>query len=240
MSIHSKSTRFKYFQLVSIAKKHISQMTNQLLLEIHPRIFKYGPPLTATVLENHIKDLGINIISIPKNSTNLGSCDFRNKKIEINAGLINTNRYLFVLAHEYGHYELHKELKIDQRVYDNFEDPVLNFRTNKYELKNPRDWIEWQANYFASTLILPFFVLKARLWFYQDAMNMRQDKIYITDQKVNNDLAFKIITQLANYFFVSKSTIIYRLKELQLLEEYSNLKSIGQIIDANIDSFIEL
>ncbi len=222
-----------------LAKEQITQVTKQLLTEIHPKVFQYGPPLTATVIETYLKSLGVSVISIPKNSNYLGNCDIKNKKIEINTSLINTNRYLFVLAHELGHYELHKELKIDQETYDSFSDPILNFRTNRYELQNPRHWIEWQANFFASSLILPHFALKARLWFYQDKLNMRQGILYLTDQNANNDLARKIIGQLANYFFVSKSTIIYRLKELNLLEEYSNLKSIGQIIDGYIESFVD-
>lgn len=222
-----------------LAKTQIEQVTKQLLTEIHPKMFQYGPPLTATVIENYLKAIDVSLIIIPASSKFLGNCDIKNKRIEINALLVNTNRYLFVLAHELGHYGLHRDLKIDQQTYDNFSDPIYNFRTNKYELNNPAHWIEWQANYFASTLILPHFALKARLWFYQDNLNMRQGTLYLTDQPANNDLARKIIGQLANYFFVSKSTIIYRLKELKLLEEYSNLRSIGQIIDGYADSFVD-
>lgn len=221
-----------------LAKKQIDQITKQLLTEIHPKMFQYGPPLTATVIENYLKSLDVSLITIPTNSKYLGNCDIKKKRIEINGALFNTNRYLFVLAHELGHYELHKDLKIDQQTYDNFSDPLLNFRTNKYELNNPMHWIEWQANYFASSLILPHFALKARLWFYQDNLNMRRGTLYLTDQAANNDLARKIIGQLANYFFVSKSTIIYRLKELNLLEEYSNLRSIGQILDSSDEFFV--
>ena len=93
----------------------------------------------------------------------LGSYNLKEKKILINSSIKDTVRFSFVLSHEIGHYVLHRDLKMNQEIYDNFKDSELNFITNRHDLINDRNWIEWQANKFASCLLMPEKIFKASL-----------------------------------------------------------------------------
>lgn len=229
-----------------LTKKEISDRTEAILKEINPNVYKDGSPLFLSVLENYIKSLGIDLVVMPRSYEYLGNSDLFNKKISINTSLINTNAHLFVLAHELAHFVLHKNLVIDQKEYDFFPDPVLSFQTYKYAPFNPENcdfshikhWIEWQANHFAECLVLPWFAIKAKLWFYQEELGMQQGKLYLTNHDVNNDNAYKIIKKLARYYNCTPTAIIFRLKELDLFEEYTNVKSIREVIVELTDSFV--
>jgi Zn-dependent peptidase ImmA (M78 family) len=229
-----------------LTKQEIEVQTEIILKKINPNVFKDGSPLFLSVIENYIKSLGIELVTMPRSSEYLGHTDLYNKKISINSAIINTQAHLFVLSHELGHFILHQGLVIDQKDYDDFPDPILSFKTFKYVQFNPENcdfsnikhWIEWQANYFAESLVLPWFALKAKLWFYQDELGMSRGKLYLTNHDVNNDNTNKIIRKLSRYYNVTPTAVIFRLKELDLFEEYTNVKSIGEIILEYTDSFV--
>jgi Zn-dependent peptidase ImmA (M78 family) len=167
----------------------------------------------------------------------LGNCDFKNNSIGLNQSIINTKRELFVLGHELGHYFLHHSLKIGRVTYQNFEDSKKNFKTGKRDLNNPKNWIEWQANQFSSSFILPRTVFLARLWRFQDISGVSRGKIYVDDQKTNQKMFLYFVGQLSTFFNVSKTSIIYKLNEMELITNNSNIKTIGQIFDEYSDEF---
>jgi len=218
------------YNISRLSKAAIEAITEQKLEKISPQVFGSIVGLTKQKLEKYITEvLEVRIEVLPYNSTLLGSCDFKNKVIGIHPS-IGENRYLFILAHELGHFILHKDLKIEQEVYEGFSDSQFNFRKNKHDLDNPKNWIEWQANYFASSLVLPKAVLVARLLRYQENNNLTQGKLYWDDQPDNWKNVRKTVDHLAYFFSVTKTSIIYRLKELNMLIENSRLKSLGEII----------
>lgn len=86
--------------------------------------------------------------------------------------LKQNNRYKFTLAHETSHWILHRQKMIGYEGQIDFgmllnknelkEDSYikcLNRNVNPYyintKLKDDIDWIEWQANYFASAILMP-------------------------------------------------------------------------------------
>lgn len=229
-----------------LTKEEILVKVDTILKQINPNVYKDGSPLFVSVLENYIKSINIDIVTMPRSSEYLGHSDLYNKKISLNSGIISTPAHLFVLAHELGHFVLHQNLVIDQKDYDNFPDPAISFKTFKYAPFNPENydfthvkhWIEWQANHFAECLILPWFALKARLWFYQDQFYMRRGKLYLTNYDLNNDNTNKIIEKLSKYYNTTPTAIIFRLKELNLFEEYTNVKSVGEVMSHYTDSFV--
>ena len=129
----------------------------------------------------------------------IGYCDIKENVIGINKSINGTNRELFIIAHEFGHYILHQKLSIGQTLHDLFEDSEYSFYTDKHDLKNPKQWIEWQANYFSSSFILPKVPFLVRLWKCQDHLNRTRGKIYLDDQQINikyfNDLTKKLAYQ---------------------------------------------
>lgn len=159
----------------------------------------------------------------------LGYFDVADNKIRIDKGVVNTERFAFLLAHEIGHFVLHRNLKIDQRVYENFEDSKYDFMSNKYLLSNERTWIEWQANEFAANLILPNNSFYYRLIFIQTKLGISPGKrghIYLDDQPVNQKDYGNIIQYLSEFFRTTPTTIIFKLKSMELIT-----------YDRKIDSF---
>lgn len=70
------------------------------------------------------------------------------------------NRQRMTLAHELGHVELHNDLWPTEPQPDLFPDPAQPqpVRCLRLAIARPRsrvDWMEWQASYFASALLVP-------------------------------------------------------------------------------------
>ena len=169
--------------------------------------------------------------SNPSDKNYLGTCNIEKKTIGISKSIVNTPRVLFVLCHEFGHFILHQKLSINQQLLDSFSDSKRNLATGKNSLENPRHWIEWQANYFSISFLLPRTSLMAMLWKSQLRRNIPKGKLYFDDQYRNQKSFQDILSSLSNHFSVSKTSIIFRLKEFELINDNSRTKSIKQIID---------
>lgn len=149
----------------------------------------------------------------------LGYFDVSNDTIFINKGIVDTNRFLFTLGHELGHYFLHNQLKMNQEVYDDFEDSNYDWFLGKHELKNDKNWIEWQANKFSSAFILPKSLFTGHVFLFRKLIGIRRhNQIYLDNQPVNQDDFYKTVNYLVNTFGVSKTSIIYRLEGLNLIK----------------------
>lgn len=80
-----------------------------------------------------------------------GFCDFGDAKLYVNSN-DGTERQLFTIAHEFGHWILHKE------IFDRFPDryPVLP----RFQATDKKDPLEQEANCFAANLLVPARLLK--------------------------------------------------------------------------------
>lgn len=229
-SIISNNDRISY-RLDKLTKEKIETIANVELSKIDSKILAKAHTLTTNKLVGYLKsEFRLTLLDINDDKV-LGSCSVQNNSIGINKSLRETNRELFIIAHEFGHYTLHQKLSIGQTLYDAFEDSEYNFRTGKHELNNPKHWIEWQANYFAASLTLPKAPLLTCLWKCQSWLNKTRGKIYLDDQYQNIKDFNEITKKLAYLFGVSKTSVIYRLNEMELINNQSRLKSIGQIIE---------
>lgn len=231
--------KFVSYNIDKLSKKDIEDIATNIINMIDPEVISQGRSMSVSKLIKYLeKHEKLSIIEDNSNSQLLGWCDIKKMKIGINSKIRNTDRELFVLAHEYGHFILHQKLIIEQHEYNNFSDPEYNFKTGKYDLTNPKNWIEWQANYFASSLITHKVQFIARLWWCQQRLSMGQGVIYLDDQYSNRKLFAELIKKMAYILNISKSTVIYRLNDLELINDKSNTKSIGQIVSENKTEFI--
>lgn len=82
--------------------------------------------------------------------------------------------------------------------------------------------MEWQANYFASCLLLPKDQFE-REFFRQAHLHELSDRgyglLYLDDQKCNIDTFYRVTAPLAHEFQVSRSVIKLRLLKLGFLNE---------------------
>lgn len=160
-----------------------------------------------------------------------GHFDIKNKTIFIDKSIIELESFPFVLGHELGHFFLHSELKINQEQYDDFSDSKYDFFTDRHNLVNDKNWIEWQANKFAISLFLPkglfFFHLKE----YRRSIGIsRPEHIYLDDQNINKCDYYKTIDYLSSYFGISKTAVKFRIEELDLITYASSKNAVGSII----------
>lgn len=225
----SNCSRISY-GIDKISKIEIEQKAYKELDCLNPQILKDGYPLKIKDLIEFMNNkFGIKISYFECDNV-YGKCNIKDGIINVSKSIQGTNRELFVLSHELGHYFLHQKLSIGQKLYDLFDDPVYNFKTGSYDLVNPRNWIEWQANCFASYFTMPNAPFLARVWMSQDTLYGRRGRIYLDDQKENVSRYMELISRLSYKFNVSKASIIYKLKDLDLINNNSRLKSIGQIV----------
>lgn len=130
-------------------------------------------------------------------------------------------RFLFTLAHEIGHWILHrKHFFIDeqqQSIFDLLEDEnrdnfIICVKRNESEMlyvrkKTPEEWIEWQADNFASSLLMPKDIFKTT---YEHLKEENMDKE-------------QILRELSNIFGASKKACEIRINILyNQTKQYEN------------------
>lgn len=150
----------------------------------------------------------------------LGTISFDQPLIELDAVQAGSaSRVRFTLAHEIGHLclghgqYLHKDVCRD---YDlELETPP---RVDLEDIAR----MEWQANHFASRLILPNEQFSEAVWRQAKALGIADrgfGLIYLDDQQCNIQSYYLLTTPLMSVFKASRSMIKIRLKQLGVLNE---------------------
>jgi len=222
------------YNIDRISKETIEEMCDVELQEINPRILSDAENLDINKLKNHLEKKYNISVKYHDDGNLLGYCDIANNTISLHQNVQRTKRELFILCHEFGHYKLHQKLIIDQFTYNNFTESEYNFKMGKHSLTNPKHWIEWQANYFAVSMILPNTSLLAMLWQHQQRLGLNPGKLYLDDQKDNYLNYQTLLYRLSEYFNVTRPNILYRLKELKHYENRSNLKNVREILEGMV------
>ncbi|MCF8276557.1 MAG: ImmA/IrrE family metallo-endopeptidase [Flavobacteriales bacterium] len=219
------------YNLDRLSKAQIEVIANRELDQLDPRILVQGFAVTRVRIRKYLHDFhGVTFKRLKPSSELLGICDIERNTIALHPSIIDTERETFIVAHEFGHLLLHQKLRISQDLYDHFTDSEFSFSTEKYALKNAKNWIEWQANYFATCLLLPKQQFTALLYKAQKWAERKNGRIYLDDQYDNIQGYEKVVSRLAYLTQTSKTTVRFRLHELKLVENHSKLKSISQII----------
>lgn len=166
------------------------------------------------------------------------------KRILVNEGTVlidnglleeeQLRRGRFTLAHEAAHWFLHRHMYIqDKNQISLFDDlsmeqkklPVIKCRTSdigygkRKQLITDHDWIEWQADYMASVLLMPknAFITAARDKF-QSSKIVKDFYQMGTDSEIDLDIRV-IAYELADLFQVSFTATIIRLINLGFIKE---------------------
>lgn len=222
------------YNIDKISKEKIEKLCNFELHEINPRILTDAESLDVSSLKSYLKRKYDIDVQYHSDGKLLGYCDIANKTISLHQNVKETKRELFILCHEFGHFKLHHKLVIDQFTYNNFTESEYNFKIGKNSLENPKHWIEWQANYFAVSMILPNTSILAILWQQQQRLGLNRGKLYLDDQKENYQNYQTLLYKLSEHFNVTRPNILYRLKELKHYENRSNLKNIREILEGMV------
>lgn len=169
--------------------------------------------------EEHIS---IKWSSLPEGQ--LGRLDLGERSIIINNSIRNDDhRIRFTLAHELGHYFLHADALKEH--FTSFGETDLSL-SGKYDEGDDMRWLEYQANLFASTLLMPkAHVLKLadRLF---DERERRMGYLWYDDQPVNWKRYNYVIGNMSAALNVSKAAVRLRMKKLGLLRDESSSKQV--------------
>jgi Zn-dependent peptidase ImmA (M78 family) len=207
----------------------IELKSKKLLTTFLPEYFTSVKPTPLTSIVNFLKTqynivfnfdvtLGFNL----NNNRIFGACNPIKRVIFIDSAIKqDEHKFNFTLAHELGHLSLHRKIKITHEPDDDNSD-VETIRENSFykkELKSDSDWIEWQANYYASALLMPDDILATKLSNIQKQLGARVGRIYVDNQTCNQQRFYEIIDLLSKYFQVSKTAVKYRLYSLKLVDD---------------------
>lgn len=182
--------------------------------------------IAGEILAKKYSDYRITFEKLPKNI--LGMLSLKNKVITLSENIIsNKNRLHFTIAHELGHLVLHIPI-IENKITKicEFEEQTL-LKINSRTLKR----MEWQANQFASFLLLPqgrFMSIFNKLL---NDVNIRKGRLYLDHQPCNIRDVNYVLGELSRIFEVSKEVVKIRLKNAGLFEESKNrVKRLNEII----------
>lgn len=217
--------------LKQFSAQQIQNLANTFLNEFDSAVLAGAHKLDLKQLTQYLDkkyQLKIEFVNLLNNDGTklLGYFDSQNNKILIDYSVIGTERFPFTLAHEIAHFILHRNLKMNQIVYNNFKDSAHNVFSQQYELKNDKNWIEWQANCFASSILMPHTSMLARLIEVQIKMGVSRNRgsIYVDHQEQNRKDFHSYINHLSNHFGTSKQSVEYRLKSLGIIKTPKEVK----------------
>lgn len=158
---------------------------------------------------------------------------FQPNTIIINSDLVDDNdiRYGSTSGHELGHYvtqgDFYKKNINQLSLFEpeNNDTAIICKRENisidvmfreRKKLESRSDWMEWQANYFSTAITVPKTTLFNCLNYYIEKYKNCYDKCPLNHLSMGE--LQELVDNLANKFHVSPILMIYRLKNLGLLE----------------------
>lgn len=168
-------------------------------------------------------DLGFNIIPVNRLMKDFEidafiSANFQNLYVDLHIYENVQTRYRYTLAHEIGHFVLHRELFQDF-LFDSTEE-WKRFVSEMDDVK--RGWLEWQGYNFAGCLLMP----KPFLENAYDALisefseKIRQAKSHVAERTTYIDYITDVIAgRLAPVFDVSQEAVKKRIKLLNLQDK---------------------
>ncbi|MBS1689562.1 MAG: ImmA/IrrE family metallo-endopeptidase [Bacteroidetes bacterium] len=177
------------------------------------------------------------ILGYANDGSRILGCYIPNKKFILIDPTLKSNqksKFNFVLGHELGHFVLHRNLVTPVNDED-IQDSDTKIFSEKKELVTDLDFMEWQANYFSSVILLPKDMLYNKLIRVVEKLGMRwKGRIFVDSQRCNQTDYYNVLAMLCDFFEVSKTVAEIRLKELRLLiDKRAIAKSIGDILNEN-------
>ena len=133
----------------------------------------------------------------------------------------NDPKWSFTLAHEIGHLVLHRKVDVNlgEEHYSVFSDTIDQIKSSLVEQWSPHQWLEWQANSFASSLLMPRepYIKTFHQTLSKNKNSRNKTYIYLDAQPHNVQFLNEIKSELISIYQVSSSAMEIRMKELGLL-----------------------
>jgi Zn-dependent peptidase ImmA (M78 family) len=210
-----------------LSARKIEAVANELLQKYCPNVL-HKPSMTPVIkiikrlrgrtgLLFAIEDLG------HKGTAKvLGKVSFHKKTLYLDVSLVSERKaaFRFTAAHEIGHWILHRynyknwKLESDDSLQD--DERTLC----RLENRTQNDWLEFQANVFAASLVMPREMFIAALKQIQCEIGICKNfgRIYLSNAPSSHQDYDIIIARLSQVFQVSKKSVRVRIETLRLVE----------------------
>jgi Zn-dependent peptidase ImmA (M78 family) len=156
---------------------------------------------------------------LPESDSALGSISFSPPEIKIFTDDPHAHLARFTLAHELGHFYLgHQRYLTRERIRAQDISQSQSITIPKGDIER----LEWQANTFASYLLMPredFSTAFKLLIEHHEIRNRGHGALFLDTQRANVNNFHLVAGALSKYFSVSKAAIRFRLIALGLLVE---------------------
>ena len=180
------------------------------------------------VIDKLLSHLGIKVEQKRLEEEQLGMLNINNNLISLSINL-TSNRRNFTIAHEIGHFILHSEIFKD--ILEEYGETAASITLDS----NIENYIERQANHFASWLLLTDRKLQRGFDLFCAQENIRKGFIYVDSQPDNYRRYRKMQDYMRNLYNVSWQVIEIRLKQKGWLRFEKNFiaSSIADILSEN-------
>lgn len=199
-----------------LRNEEIQQFVQIILKQID---YTAGPVDLAKICSELFIDLQYTNQEVQDSNGNpiLGSANFDRKSILINSHE-NKQRERFTIGHEIGHFCLrHDRYLRSETIVE--RDLLINSAKKK---SFNYDWLEFQANAFASELLLPNNIFRIRISEFRADLDIRDighGYIFVDDQPCNYEPYSQLLSKLSSYFEVSKQAVEIKLKKMRMLTD---------------------
>lgn len=220
-----------------VGQEDIEKRASGVIEYFKPDILEKRQVVLTPICEYLTEHKGVEFIfdeEIGKNADGnqiLGKLCFSPERIYITNSLDKDSpRWRFTLAHEIGHFLMHRKMYLEQPEinHDETEDTLSWSPVNR----EPFQRLEWQANSFASSLLLPrelLFSVVSEALVENDVSNRGHGVIFLDEQSSNIRTYQKILAKLNREFNVSYQAINYRLVQLKILNNQMRSKRVIDI-----------
>lgn len=186
---------------------------------------------------SHDQDLG----QLPGNRKIYGEFQVEPIRIFIDRSLDAWSpRFCFSLAHEIGHFALHRQMIGIGKFIDREQLPADSASRLRYrDMAELSDlgWVEWQANEFAMALIMPVYSAYLNVQRIQQEIGIKNNLgiIYLDRQPCNMIDCGRVLFELCQKYQVSAVLMRRRLMHLNILHDRrpgrtrSALESLGSL-----------
>jgi len=173
------------------------------------------------------RDYSLSLGKTKNGKTILGKTQLKPLGLFIDKSLVNDNRFNFILGHEFGHIVFHRSININKTGYEEQEliDTEIDLVTGKKNLKTARDWMEWQANYFASAILIPRSTVMQAVIEKQKEMGIKRNigQIILEPKRYSVNDYKEIQKHLGLIYNITATNVECRLKDLGILIDRMNL-----------------
>lgn len=193
-------------------KKDIEEEAEVLIKQYSQEIKPIkSPPIPVDNIVERLMDY--QLVFEELDSDILGCLCIKEKLVVINEQA-NDVRFTFTCAHEIGHWALHKDyLRTSQKQLSLFD---MEIKPSIICRSNGKGTEEWQADYFAASLLMPSMMFSKK---YLQTL----DNYGVKNESLDGFLYSQLVSDLAKIFDVSKQSVKIRIDNLGLQNNHPTL-----------------